>query len=174
MKILIIGPPGSGKSTLAKQLAKQYSLNHIELDGLKHGKNWQPVDKDKFKNIVYNQLNGGEWIIDGNYISTFGTELIDNADIVIWLDYSFPFVFQRLLRRTLKRTITQEELWNGNRESFYDNFFTSNSVLRHVVHVWKKQRNFYLDVFNNSAARKKKMMMIRVTNPRELAEATKF
>jgi adenylate kinase family enzyme len=173
MNILIVGPPGSGKSTLASQLGKRYHLNHIELDSLKHGKNWQPASKDELKQAVRKEIIKDDWVVDGNYISTFGDELINKADVVIWLDYSFPFVFQRLLRRTLKRTLIREELWNGNRESFYNNFFTKNSVLRHMMQVWKRQRDFYLSIFNEVDTRKVKKM-IRVRHPRELEKAIKF
>lgn len=173
MKILIIGPAGSGKYSLANQIAKKYALNHVELDSFKHGKNWEPIDKEKMRQLVRKQIIKSGWVIDGNYISTFGTELVDAADIVIWLDYSFPLVFQRLLRRTLKRTITREELWNGNRESFYNNIFTKNSVLRHLMYVWKRQRNFYLSVFNHPKKYDKKRM-IRVRRPKELTSALRF
>lgn len=173
MNILIIGPPGSGKSTLANQLAKRHDLNHIELDSLQHGKNWQPASKDELRQAVRREIVKGGWIVDGNYISTFGDELIDKADVVIWLDYSFPFVFQRLLRRTLKRTLTHTELWNGNRESFYNNFFTKDSVLRHMIHVWKRQRDFYLSVFSKVDTYKAKRM-IRIRRPRELRKVVQF
>ena len=50
----------------------------------------------------------------GNYRnlrdSTWG-----RADTVVWLDYPLPLIMGRLLRRTVRRIVTQEELWRGNR-----------------------------------------------------------
>ncbi len=173
MKILIIGPPGSGKSTLAKKLAAERALHYLEIDRLKHGENWKPASKDELRQAVRKELSEDDWVVDGNYISTFGDEFINKADVVIWLDYSFPFVFQRLLRRTLKRTLMREELWNGNRESFFNNFFTNDSVIRYMVHNWKKQRGFYRNVFTESTAHDARKM-IRVRRPRDLKGAIKF
>jgi hypothetical protein len=38
------------------------------------------------------------------------------ADTVVWLDYPRSLVMRRIIRRTLRRMIRREELWNGNRE----------------------------------------------------------
>ena len=167
MNIVILGPAGSGKSTLAIKLAQKYKLRHIELDSFKYLENWQPVEKVVMRNEVRQHTTKNGWVIDGNYISTFGRELIDKANVVIWLDYPFPFILQRLLRRTLKRTITKQELWHGNHESFYNNFFTKNSVVRHLFYTWKRQRSFYLELFSDETLLKSKKM-IRARHPNEL------
>jgi hypothetical protein len=40
----------------------------------------------------------------------------ERADTVVWLDYPRGVVMRRVIRRTARRLITREELWNGNRE----------------------------------------------------------
>lgn len=40
------------------------------------------------------------------------------ADTIVWLDYAFPLVLGRLTARTVRRAVTGEILWNGNRETF--------------------------------------------------------
>ena len=42
------------------------------------------------------------------------------ADTIVWLDYAFPLVLRRLAARTVRRAVTGEVLWNGNREYFWE------------------------------------------------------
>jgi hypothetical protein len=60
-------------------------------------------------------LAGDAWTTDGNY-SKVRDIVWGLADTVVWLDYSLPIVLSRVIGRTLRRTICQEELWSGNRE----------------------------------------------------------
>ena len=36
----------------------------------------------------------------------------------MWFDLPYTAVLSRTVRRTLRRTVTRQELWNGNREPF--------------------------------------------------------
>lgn len=49
--------------------------------------------------------------------------------MVVWLDLPYWQVLYQVLTRTLKRSITQEELWSGNRESLKQAFFEKDSVI---------------------------------------------
>ncbi len=40
------------------------------------------------------------------------------ADTVVWFDLPYAIVLGRTIRRTVRRVITREELWNGNKEPF--------------------------------------------------------
>jgi adenylate kinase family enzyme len=42
--------------------------------------------------------------------------ILERADLVVWLDLPTSVTMWRLLRRTITRRVTREELWNGNRE----------------------------------------------------------
>ncbi|WP_345944741.1 hypothetical protein [Variovorax sp. dw_954] len=59
---------------------------------------------------------------------------------VIWLNYGFATVFWRVLRRSLRRCWTREELWHGNRESFKLAFLSRDSVLLYVLTTFGKRR----------------------------------
>ena len=43
--------------------------------------------------------------------------MLERADTVVWLDLPRRVWLPRLVRRTLRRVVRREELWNGNRES---------------------------------------------------------
>jgi hypothetical protein len=56
-------------------------------------------------------------LIDGAYRSKLGNLVLARADTVVWLDLPRRVWLPRLLRRTIRRLLMQEQLWNGNRET---------------------------------------------------------
>jgi len=49
-------------------------------------------------------------------------------------------VLWRLLHRTLRRCLTQEELWNGNRERLLEQFCSRQSLLLWVLQTHRGRR----------------------------------
>ena len=72
------------------------------------------------------------WVIDGTY-STLGPLIPARADLVVWLDMP-PWVwFPRLLRRSARRVLLREALWNGNRETLRGVFLGADGLFPHAV-----------------------------------------
>lgn len=163
-KILIIGPAGSGKTTFAKQLSAKLDLPHLELDSIYHRENWKPLDPVEFRMQVYEFTDQDAWIVCGNYFSILGLDFWGRADTVIWCDYSFLLVVRRLLKRTLRRTMTREVLWNNNRESFLGSFFTRDSVILWMMKSWNKQKRNYESIFT-SPPTLPNTNLVRLKNP---------
>ena len=150
--MIVIGSSGAGKTTLAKAIAKKLDIPHFELDSIFYQKNWQPLDTIEFRNRVNMITEQQGWVICGNYFTKLGgEEFWQKADTVIWCDYSFSLVFSRLVRRTFHRTITQQKLWNKNRESFITNFFTRDSVILFMLRKWNEQKRRYGKLFKRSS-----------------------
>lgn len=116
--IVVIGTTSSGKSTLAKRLSERLGYDFIELDALHWEANWKEAELKIFRERVEKAVRSPAWIVAGNY-SVVRDLIWPRAQAVIWLDYAFFLVFWRLLTRTIRRAVTREELWNGNRESFW-------------------------------------------------------
>ncbi len=135
--ICVIGTSGSGKTTFARVLAEKIGGDHIELDALYHGPNWSEPTEEEFTARIRNAMKSERWIIDGNYISR--ASQLQYADLIVWLDYSFVRVLSRIARRTLKRLITNEELWNGNKES-WRLALTKNGMIYWVLHTYSRRR----------------------------------
>lgn len=117
-----MGCSGSGKSTFAKRLEEGLGYPVIELDNFFHLPNWQQKPYELFKSEVSDSLErslkqADGWIVDGNYLSKLGDLIISRADVVIWFNLPKAKVMSRIIKRSLRRALTQEELWNGNRES---------------------------------------------------------
>jgi adenylate kinase family enzyme len=141
-RIVVVGTSGAGKSTFARTLAAARGCPHIELDALFWGPDWQPQPAEEFQRNVAQAAAGDCWVADGNYGSVRDA-LWSRATTIIWLNYPFPIVMWRVLLRTLRRCLTREALWHGNRESLWRSFFTRDSIL-----VWamkthsRRQREF--------------------------------
>ena len=80
-------------------------------------------------------------MVGGNYSKA--RDLIwTRADTLIWLDYSFPLVIARLFRRTVRRIVTQEDLWStGNRETWQKQFLSRDSLFVWAVKTHGKYRH---------------------------------
>jgi adenylate kinase family enzyme len=117
-RIVVVGTTSSGKSTLAKALSERLGFKFIELDALHWEPNWRMAELEVFRERVRKATDGSGWVVAGNY-SKVRDMIWSRAEAVIWLDYPLRIVFWRLLVRTIRRAVTQEELWNGNREKFW-------------------------------------------------------
>ena len=115
-RVSIIGSSCAGKTTLARSLSAALGIPHIELDALHWGPNWTPCETEEFRARVRAAVAAPAWVADGNYSKT--RDIVwARATTVIWLNYPFPLVFGRAVTRTLRRIITRETLFAGNRET---------------------------------------------------------
>ncbi|MEQ8457500.1 MAG: hypothetical protein RLO52_13735 [Sandaracinaceae bacterium] len=115
-RVAIIGSSGSGKSTLARRLRDERGYAWLELDHVHHMAGWTPRPEGEARAEIAAFTDGEpRWVVDGNY--AMYRELIwGAADTVVWLDLPRAVVMRSLLRRTLRRLVTREVLYNGNRE----------------------------------------------------------
>lgn len=140
-KISVVGTSGSGKTTLARQISQILNIPHVELDAINHQPNWTEAPLEIFRQRVEQSLSGDSWVVDGNY-SKVRDIVWSRADTVIWLDYPLPIIMKRVVWRTLRRVITQEELWNGNRES-WRMLFSYDAMPLWTLRTYKKKRKDY-------------------------------
>ena len=134
-RIVIYGVTGSGKTTLAHRLAQALGLTHIELDALYHGPNWTPAPDDVFLARVREAIDAAPegWVADGKY-GLIRPLLLPLADTVVWLRLPWRVSYVSMLRRTLRRMVSRQELWNGNRETLRNIFLEKDSLLLWGIH----------------------------------------
>ena len=142
-RISVVGISGSGKSTLADRLAGRLGIPHIEIDGLFHLPGWVPRPTEELQKLVAERLTGPGWVCDGNYTAVRGL-IWDSADTVIWLDLPRRTVMRQVILRTLRRIITRQELWNGNRETFRNAFFEKESIILWAWTQYPRTRAKYI------------------------------
>ena len=147
MKLIIIGTSCSGKSTLAGKVSEITGIEHIELDYLQWLPDWQCRSEEEFRDLVKKAAKAEHWIIDGNYSIARDIHWAA-ADMVIWLNYSFPIVFYRALKRSIKRMFSGEEVCNGNKETIGRTFFNRESILLWVIKTHRRRKDTYQQILD--------------------------
>jgi adenylate kinase family enzyme len=149
LRIVVVGTTCCGKTTFARRLANTLRVRHIELDALFWLPDWTPRQESEFRSLVRVALAGERWVIDGNY-SRLQDLIFNRATTLIWLNYSFPRVLFRGLKRTTKRVLTGEAVYAGNRESFRRAFLSQDSILWWLVTTHHRRGRRYRKIFATS------------------------
>lgn len=136
-RFYIIGTSGSGKTTLAKALSHMLGCTHIELDSIFHQPNWTPLELEEFRHQVSERLIRDQWVIEGNYAGVRDLVLA-RTEVVIWLRYPMHIPLGRVTKRTFRRLLSREELWNGNKETLR-NFFSKENMILWVLNTHKRR-----------------------------------
>ena len=148
-RVVVIGTSCVGKTTFAQALARGLNFPHVELDSLHWQQNWIPRPPEEFRARTAEALAKDCWITDGNYGAV--RDLVwSRATTIIWLNYSFPVVLWRALVRTIRRVLTQEELFSGNRESLRMAFLSRESILWWVITTFHRRRRQYRRLFDTA------------------------
>ena len=136
MRINVVGTAGSGKSTVGKRIAERLNVPYIQLDELFWKPNWaESTDEELFPKLE-KALSADDWVLDGNYSRTQPIKW-KRVQMVVYLDLPFHIVFYRVIMRTIVRGIKKEELWAGNKEILWKQFFTRDSII-----LWTLKRFF--------------------------------
>ena len=139
---MVGGSTSTGKSTFARALAARIGAPAIELDEIRHGPNWTETPDALFRELLDPLTSAETWVVDGNY--SFARDLTwARADTFVWLDYPLPLILWRLFRRTNRRLLRREVLWNGNRERFANAYLSTDSLYVWVFRrFWLRRRNW--------------------------------
>lgn len=142
-RIVVTGTTGSGKSTLARQIAERLEIRFVELDALNWEANWTQAESEVFRQRVDDATEGKRWVLAGNY-GVVRDIVWPRADTIVWLDYPLVISLWRLFKRSIRRSLSREDLWGtGNVESLYKQFFTRESLFVWAFQShWRRKRQF--------------------------------
>ena len=162
----MVGNSGSGKSTLGRRLAERLQVPYVELDAIFHQPGWVELERDEFRARVAEVVAGPGWVVDGNY-SAVRDLIWAAADSVVWVDPPRRTVMRRVVARTLARTVTRQELWNGNREP-WTNLMSLDPQRSIVAWAWTRHA-VYRDRYRRAQEDPawSELEIIRVRRPRE-------
>jgi adenylate kinase family enzyme len=130
---VIASASGNGKTTMGRELAERMGVAFVELDALVHGPDWTETPDDVLVAQLEPVLASEGWVIDGTYRRKLGDRVLAAADVVLWLDLPIRVWLPRLVRRTGRRLIDREEIWNGNRESLRGAAWGRDSLVRYAL-----------------------------------------
>ena len=101
-RISVIGCPGAGKTTFSQELAHITRLPLTHLDLIYHDQAYSyQTDRDSWRTRVRKETAKKQWIIDGNYKSTFDIRL-PVSDMIIFLDYPTHLSIVRAIKRRIE------------------------------------------------------------------------
>jgi len=123
-QISVIGCPGAGKSTFSRELAKITGLPLVHLDMMYHDQSHQyATDKESWRARVLIEAEKKQWIIDGNYKSTFDIRLPE-SDTIIYLDYpTYLSIWRAIKRRVQFRKLGRADMPATWKEQLRWDFF---------------------------------------------------
>ena len=145
-RIAVVGTSGSGKTFVARALACRLGVPFICNDSVIWGPGWTPTPEPVRFQRFEEATRDAAWTYDGNLGSLAHAEdalILARANTLVWLDLPRRTVMWQLLRRTLRRVCTQEELWHANRESFRASFLSRESILWWAWRTYRLRRRQY-------------------------------
>jgi adenylate kinase family enzyme len=149
-RVSVVGSTGTGKTTYARQLAEILEVPHTELDAIVWQPNWTLLSREEFRARVAERLAAPGWVVDGNYGGAEVRPMVwALSDTIIWLDFSLPVIYRRLLRRTIDRIRDGQELWpgTGNRETIRNAFFSTESLFWWALKTYRRRKRSYTALF---------------------------
>lgn len=162
-RIAVVGSTGVGKTTLAREIARRAKRPHVELDALHWDANWTPAERSLFRERAEAAVRGDTWVTDGNY-SAVRDIVWGRADTLVWLDYPLSIILRRLVQRTIRRVVSQEELWNGNRERLRDQL-GRESLVFWALKTYEKRRREFLQALREPPYAH--LTLVRLRSPQE-------
>jgi adenylate kinase family enzyme len=166
-RVSIQGISGSGKTTLGRELARRHGLRHLETDALVHGPNWTETPDAELRELVGAVIRDDRWVIDSDYRRKLGTLVLEHADTAVWLDLPLHTCLRRLWARTGRRIRGDEQLWNGNRESWRTALVGWDSLFVYAIRKHYAQRRTLPRLF--AEPRMANLEVVRLRSPREVS-----
>ena len=150
-RALVIGCPGGGKSEFARRLASMTGLPLVRLDMLYWNPDRTTVDREIFRERLGEALQGDEWIIDGNYISTMDIRLA-RCDTVFFLDYDKDVCLSGVRARRGKPRSDMPWIEESDDEefiSYIENF--SRDVRPRIIELFDRSKDCEINIFHTRA-----------------------
>lgn len=163
-RILVAGTSGAGKTTLALRLAGLLDVRHTEIDALFHGLGWTVLES--FQAEVDAFSAEPTWVTEWQYASVQPL-LAERADTLVWLDFRRSTVMWRVVRRTLRRRLRRERLWNDNLEPPLQTILTDPD---HIIRwAWRTHTRRSLDVLQ-LGRQHRRLQIVRLRSPDEVEQ----
>jgi len=157
-RILIVGTSGAGKTTLATRIAARLALPLHTSDPFYWEPGWQPASNECIDHRLNDVMRSSEWVLDGNFERRW-QEVWNQADCVVWLDYSLIRILWQVTTRNIGWTLCRKKVWPGDCMSIGRAY----SGIRHAFQSHAAKRRRYSEYIR----RLDSTMVYRFAIPRE-------
>lgn len=138
-RILVYGVTGSGKTTLAGRIAAATGLPwHSVDDEVGWLPGWVERPAQDQRRLVARLVAQPQWVLDSAYGKWLDL-VLPRTELVVALDYPRWLSLARLLRRTVRRAVTREQVCNGNTESWRE-VLSRDSILAWHFRSYARKR----------------------------------
>ena len=110
-RIHIIGSAGSGKTTLARQLAGILKASCYELDHIGYHNHSKRSLEERLHDVRQIAMQP-QWVSEGGYL-WWVDDLIQNADMVVWLDLHWTLCYRRIVLRHIRADLARTNTHPG-------------------------------------------------------------
>lgn len=164
-RVLLYGVTGSGKSTAAQAVGAVKELPvHLVDEEIGWLPGWVERPTDEQRAIAGRIVAGERWVLDSAYGKWL--DLVEErAQVMVALDYPRTLSLARLLRRTARRWVTQEQMCNGNTERIGQILSRDSIVVWHFRSYRRKTERI-----RERELRPEGLPVLRLTHPRELEQ----
>lgn len=169
-RVVVLGASGAGKTTAARRLAQALGDGTvaIDFDDLR----WAPAEKspwtqrseERVRQLAREAVRDPRWVMAA-VDRCVADDVLAQADVAIYLDYSPRVTLRRLTRRTISRMITKDTCCNGNKESLRS-AFGSDSLFRWWFRTFRDRHEHALEM----ESLKQGVPTLRLTAPKQFEE----
>lgn len=125
-RVAVVGSSGAGESALARTIAKSIGVPVVDLETLLNGSGPDLTSTPEFRSKVITAIadaegdaSTGGWVAAGNH-RTVSDIVQRRADTIVWIDLPRITAAARLVKRSLRSSLTRRRTQDGEPERLRD------------------------------------------------------
>lgn len=140
-RILVLGSPGAGKTTITDLLSTKLELPVLHIDNIYWKDAWIKYSNKEISDSILLFLQNKKWIIDGNYQNFYLNRRINDAELIIFLDFNSIISIYRVIKRHIKY------ISSPNNKSFASNKINLKFILSIIFNQRKRNKEIRNIIF---------------------------